>query len=373
MTIDAARGAAMLFVFLAHFADMVVVTPSTRFYGEQLAHIGMVASPMFMIVSGTVLGFLSASKGEEFGAVRNRMIDRSLLLLTLAHVLISVANMPRLVHPLDAWRMVFITDTIAISALIGCFLVRVVPARNRIALGAGLYVLSWVVVLSWHPVDLKIRLIKDLIFGPFGQDTWSYVVPIMPWFALYFAASTIGEQIAQSRRRALNGLSLKLIRFGVAAIVVGVTIKFCYVLFVRLNLMAPGSEWDPFHLLTGPFAKIPPSPDYLAVFGGCGLMLLGLLLGYSTRPTLAPLVAWLALIGRNSLFVFIIQYYVYFVALHALRGLPLISWPLLFVGSVLGIIALAWWWDSRNGNRYLTVGISWLVRHDLRLAPPPSR
>jgi hypothetical protein len=329
----------------------------------------MIASPMFMIVSGTVLGFLSVSRSDDFRGVRTRMIDRSLLLLTVAHMLIAIANMPRLLHPFDAWRMVFITDTIALSALLGCLLVPVVAARYRIALGAGLYTLSWALVIVWRPVDVQARLVKHLVFGPFGPDTWAYVVPILPWFAVYFAASTIGEQIARSHRRVTDDLALNLIRLGIGAAVVGVAMKFCYLLLLKLHVMSFSSEWDVLHLLTGPFAKMPPSPDYLAVFGGCGLALLGLILRHATRPQFAALTNWLALIGRNSLFVFIVQYYVYFVALHAIRRPPVSSWPLLFAASVVGIIATAWWWDRLDGNRFLTVGFGWLVRQqDARVA-----
>jgi hypothetical protein len=359
----------MFFVFLAHFADIVVVSPSTRIYGEQLAHIGMIASPLFIIVSGTVLGFLCASRGEHFRDVRYRMIDRSLLLLTIAHVLIAVANMPRLRHPSDAWRMVFITDTIAICAIAGCALIRVLPARYRIVFGAVSYILSWVVIICWHPADLQTRFIKDLIVGPFEKESWAYVVPILPWFSVYIAASTIGERLARSGQRiSAQDFALRLIRFGIVALVVGSLLKLCYLVILKLHLVSMSTEINVFHQLTGPFAKIPPSPEYLAVFGGAGLALLGVLIRNAVRPQFAGLMNWLALVGRNSLFVFIVQYYVYFVLLHAFR-FPVITWPLLFGSSVVGIVAIAWWWDRSDGNRFLTVGLPWLVRQrDARIA-----
>lgn len=363
--IDATRGIAMLFVFLAHFADIVVVQPSTRSYRQQLEHVGMIASPLFIIVSGTILGLLYVSRAEDFPGIRYRMIDRSLLLLTIGHALIAVANMPLLVHSSDAWRMIFITDTIAVCALAGSTLIRVVPARHRIGLGAALYALSWTLVICWHPVDTQTGAIKDFIVGPYPDSRWwVYVVPVLPWFSVYFASSTLGEYLARSSRgNASRDFGRKLVRFGIAAIGVGCAMKLGYLVLLKVRLLSGATEVQIAHLLTGPFAKIPPSPDYLAVYGGAGLTLMGLLLRYGARPELARAVSWLALIGRNSLFVFIVQYYVYFVLLHAIRRPPMFAWPMLFAASVLGIVATAWWWDRRNGNRFLTVGVVWFVRY----------
>jgi surface polysaccharide O-acyltransferase-like enzyme len=372
-TIDAARGAAMFFVFLSHFADIVVVSPSTRFYGEQLVHVAMIASPLFMIVSGTILGFLAVSRADEFRALSYRMIDRSLLLLTVAHVLIAVANMSPLRHPSDAWRMVFITDTIALCALMGCALIRVVPARYRIAFAAACYVMSWTIVIGWHPHDVQFRVVKDLIVGPLAQSSWAYVVPILPWFSVYFAASTIGEQLARSGRGLpMQRIAARLIHVGVAAVFFGFAIKLGYLAFANFHAMSTSTETYVLHLLTGPFAKMPPSPDYIAVYGGAGLTLLGLLIRHSARPQLTLAMNWLALVGRNSLFVFIVQYYVYFVLLHAVRNAPIATWPILFGASVVAIVAVAWWWDHRGGNRFLTLGISWLGAQRDASDPRPS-
>jgi uncharacterized membrane protein len=363
-TIDATRGAAMFFVCLSHFADMVLMSPSTRLYAEQLVRIGMIASPLFIIVSGTILGFLSASRGQEFRAVRYRMIDRSLLLLTIAHTLIAVANMPRLLHPSDAWRMVFITDTIALCAIAGSALVRITPAKYRIAFGAALYSLSWALVILWHPLDLQTRYIKDFFVGPLTLDSWAYVVPVLPWFAVYFAASTIGEHLARSGQGAwAHGLAIRLVRFGTGGVVIGLSMKVTYLLLIKFHFMPSSTEADIVHVLTGPFGKMPPSPDYLAIFGGSGLAILGLLIRFAARPQLAALTNWLALVGRNSLFVFIVQFYVYYVLLHAIRRPPVILWPPLFAGSVVAIVALASWWDRIDGNRFLTVGLAPLMGH----------
>ena len=63
-SIDSARGAAMLFVCLAHFANAYQFVSGADASGMYLVLIGMVASPTFVIVSGFVAGFLSALSGN---------------------------------------------------------------------------------------------------------------------------------------------------------------------------------------------------------------------------------------------------------------------------------------------------------------------
>jgi hypothetical protein len=65
-----------------------------------------------------------------------------------------------------------------------------------------------------------------------------------------------------------------------------------------------------------PFQKQPPSPAYLGVYIGLGLLLLGGLLAADARPALHRWLTIPAALGRASLAVFIAQYFFYFTVLY---------------------------------------------------------
>jgi peptidoglycan/LPS O-acetylase OafA/YrhL len=68
--LDAARGAAMLFVLLSHFGTAYFSRgEADRFWEAVLIRVGMIASPTFTIVSGLVLGYLLSTTGR--GSVRS--------------------------------------------------------------------------------------------------------------------------------------------------------------------------------------------------------------------------------------------------------------------------------------------------------------
>src|SRR4051812_38573057 len=104
--LDASRGVAMLLVFLSHFAQGYFGETSTGRVPRVLWRVGLVASPTFVIISGTLLGFLYAQSRDDFGPVQSKLIDRGLFLLTLGHVLILGALVP---YGHTA-RWLFITD-----------------------------------------------------------------------------------------------------------------------------------------------------------------------------------------------------------------------------------------------------------------------
>ena len=74
------------------------------------------------------------------------------------------------------------------------------------------------------------------------------------------------------------------------------------------------------------------------------------------RPVLQRVIGLMATIGQVSLFVFILQYYIYFSLLYSLHLRPGHYWPLYFLISVALIIMAALFWHRRGLNRFITVG-----------------
>jgi predicted acyltransferase len=111
------------------------------------------------------------------------------------------------------------------------------------------------------------------------------------------------------------------------------------------------------HYLLSPFSKLPPSPGFLIFYGGIGLLILAGFLWIEHSGIGGWYVRNLEIIGRNSLFVFVLQYFVYFTLLHEFHPGYTVLWPLIFLLSLLIIWVGAMVWDKRGWNRYLRLPI----------------
>lgn len=94
--IDAGRGAAMLLVFLSHFSEFYFGYHGKTRLLETMYNITMIASPSFMLISGTMLGYLFRSNPGGYQRIREKYIDRGLFLLLVAHILIFIIMLPYL-------------------------------------------------------------------------------------------------------------------------------------------------------------------------------------------------------------------------------------------------------------------------------------
>ena len=159
---------------LSHFVGMYFVNPThlQRF----IISVCMVASPTFIILSGVMLGYLGASSEDSFQRLRLKLTDRAIFLLTVTHVLITVAMRPTDHAPLHGWGRSSITDAVAGAILFALWLPR--RPRLRVLLGLGGLALSWVVVLNWHPTDTLDIALKELVFG---TPTFLWTLHVWIW------------------------------------------------------------------------------------------------------------------------------------------------------------------------------------------------
>jgi hypothetical protein len=105
------------------------------------------------------------------------------------------------------------------------------------------------------------------------------------------------------------------------------------------------------------YQKFPPGPVYVAFFGGAGMLLVASILEMARRGIQPFLLNTLRQIGLASLFVYLLQYYLYTVIIRGLRLPYSPLWPLLLVLSVALLALAAALWNRQEGNRFLTVGI----------------
>lgn len=369
-SLDVARGTAMLFVCLSHFVAVYLapwnnasLSPLLSWYGQTAIEISMIATPIFVGVSGMLVAYLYCTRPFGMNALRRKLIDRGLFLIIVGHVLQAI---PRYVmlhgELLRSLNFVFITDVIGLTILIGPALLVWMSARARLVTGTTLLVLTWGAA-AWNTHGALTSL-EPYAFG--GLDPSANVgFPFVPWFGVYLVATVVGEVFG---RHAASGEfdrgANSLLVTGLIAFLSGVGIR-CAVHATRRFAPALLSKHGILDALLAIDLKFPPGPTYLLLFGGAGLAVVWVAFRVARAPALARLSSMIAALGRASFFVFIIQGYVYYIVLPALPvGLRAI-WPVYYVITVVPFFIAARIWNSFGGNRYLSVGV-WRLTPILR-------
>lgn len=347
--IDATRGAAMFFVCLSHFAD--------GWYGgagewDSPQRLGVqvftrVAAPTFMLVSGTMLGFLK--DGPRWKSLREKLIDRALFLLIAGHLLISLAEYPLARDPLRALLLVRITDAIGFSIVAGCVLVELVGARGRGLLAVALLLACW---LAGAGGGEEQGWLRGALFGRSELAPFA----LLPWLAVYLAGSALGSALA---RRPWE-IERMFWKYGAAAMAAGIALSLGWLWFRRAGPIG----WDTpsgylLHLLS-PLNKQPPSLAYLLFYGGLGLGIAALFFRLVAKGRARRAIEALALVGRNSLVAFVLQFYVYYTAIVVLPIPREVPAALVFLLSLAAVWLPLRFWDRLPFNKsVLTVGYPW--------------
>ena len=350
----------MVFVCLAHFNDVYLGgLPAHERQFTIVQRVAMLASPTFIVISGVLLGFLYRWRPEGMPALKAKLIDRGLFLLTVGHLLIVGAHIPVAGGLGAALEWGFITDVIGLGLLIGPVLVERVGSGARLALAAAAYAVSWMVVAGWRPESSGLERAKEYLIGPahflnFGPRLVFECFPVLPWLAVYVAATVLGERLgALSADRRAEVAKTTLTRIAVVCFLIGLAVKGGPLTLRAVGLW-PSSElaWT----LGWPFQKQPPSPAYLALFVGLGLLMLRGVLAIAAHPERRRWLTIPAALGRASLAAFIVQYYVYFTLLAWWKPPFSPFWPLLFVASAGVVIAATLLWERHGNNDLFGVG-----------------
>lgn len=352
--IDATRGVAMLAVFLGHFAECYL-----REHGFPMRPVyvlSQLASPTFMLISGTLLGFFHVTRRARFGDVARNYFGRALFLATISRVLILLFHMPMSCGARAVIHWGFITDAIAVCLMVGPLVVARTSPRVRMALASLLYLFSWWVLVAWAPTSRFGHLVQETLVGPHGGvgTRWfTDMFPVLPWLGVFLIGSCFGEKLGAMPadrwgRAVLAG------RWGAMALFLAAAARW-------VGMVGGGSGgWlSPLRVrgAFSPFGKLPPGPVYLGLYAGVGFLLLAILLACEGTLVLAMARTWLETAGRHSLILFVAQYGVYF-TLVPLANLPFTPWwPLVFLATVAGLLLFVRWWDRRGWSRYLTVPI----------------
>lgn len=349
---DAVRGTAMACVCLSHFGLTYFpqhMDPRARLMGA----IGKMATPTFIIVSGLLLGFLAGADGTHSRTLRRHFLDRGLFLLLVARTLIFLAHIPKAGGVLPALHWGFVTDVVALSMIAAPASVMRLPARARLALSALAFSASWLLVglptaPGWHTA------LKEILVGAPELHECAYVYPAIPWFCVYAAATVLGQRLCRVRAEDESRVAGVALRVAAGAFGLALVGEAVHLAAQRLGARGPGVSLAAFTALG---QKLPPGPSYVAFFGGVALVTLAAFVELERRGHLVAPRRLAELIGRNSLFAFVAQYFVYYTAMILLHPQPSRLWPLWLLGS-LGLVMVATaLWDRLRGNRFITVGL----------------
>jgi uncharacterized membrane protein len=349
--LDAARGCALLFVFISHFGDVYRFEANSP-VPNLLRDIGLVASPTFITISGMLIGFFSTARSRDFQRIQVRFVDRGLFLLTIAHVLLMGA------HRLSerSWpTTLFITDVVGICMLVQPWLLVHVRTQTRLVLAAAAYGLSWTLVQSWSPQTAGALWFKQTIFGSFEPAFFAF--PLLPWLSADIVATVLGQRVGRLYvTNRVNEVPEFLFKTGILAIVTSLALRAVLYVVTMAHLVSGEHLEMLTYLLKA--RKEPPSPVYLLFFGGLGLCVLVVGCFHAERrPSNRSLFDAIASLGQTSLTAFVIQEHVYYALLRTARvALPTGAWPLLLPLSMAVIVTLSLTWFRRGWNNRITVG-----------------
>jgi uncharacterized membrane protein len=353
--IDVTRGAAMLFVLFSHFG-FTYFPNQQDLLPQAMKLIGMVSTPTFIIISGTLVGFLYRTRGDGFGSIRVMLADRGIFLLTVGHLLILGSHIAFYTS-----RFVSITDTVGVCMIVGPWVVTRIRPRERLFLSLAVYSISWLVTLAWHPHGVALNATKETLFGSVETVShavyFGYAFPLLPWFSVDLAASVLGERLGalylRGDRRSMERLLARIATIGLATAVA------LHAAFRGLGHLAPDNTLGfAAHILGSPLQKTPPAPVYLLFYGSLGLSLVLACHALERRAVMPALIHRAAAMGQTSFVVFVLQFFVYFTLLMPVRNhLPYAAWPAYFIGSVVVILLPAFAWHRRAYNRFLTIGL----------------
>lgn len=367
--LDSTRGTAMFFVLVAHFLWIYFKQHPGHAYVPALVASVQLAAPTFMLISGLLLGYVRATRPGRYPAFRIKLMDRGMFLLTIGHLIIAMAYVNYAGGWAVAWRYGQIIDAIGVALFVGPWLLQRLSRRTRLAFACFLLALSWALILLWHPESPALKFLKDTFVG--GGDFWRYNFPVLPWLSLYLVGTALGEVLGDllSSGRMADGPRL-LWQLGAGAMGTAILLKGAQQLAKRLWApeSVPGeAAW---YALTHVLQKVPPGPGFFLFYGGMGLLLLSLMLRLELEGRGARYLAFTAVIGQNSLFIFLIQEHLYVQGLWRLNAPYGWWWPVLCFATVALTIAITFWWHRMGFGRYLTVGYgsSWGPRP----APAPA-
>lgn len=360
--IDAARGTAMALVCLSHIKEHFVTSAPEMYLA--LMHVTRIATPTFLLLSGFVIGYVLRNSARPH--VRLTFVDRGLFLLLVAHWLIGLSDLRSVEFSQWVFSRALIIDAIGISLLVAVC-VRLASAAALAFSGAAIAVFSWILGMTLEVESPVLRGAADLLFNLRSVSNTLVDIALMPYLGVFVIGMALSKRLNVAlRARDEVALAKTLCAFGATAIGL---VACAIIAWPLTRAWVTELGWAAYDIqllrqTLDPRFKWPPSPAYLLLYGGAGLLLAAWFLWSRPARWMKPVTAVMAVPGRAALMCFVVQDWM-------LRLLPpmlgfdqvasIAFWWIYLLGTLLLLYGLSRWWDRHNGNRWLTVGLKWLA------------
>lgn len=353
----------MLMVFLSHTKHHFE-GPAPELYWV-LMTVTRIATPAFLLLSGFVVRHLLST--DRDGRAGITLVDRALFLLIVAHALIGFDSLPDMSAARWFFDRTMITDAIGIALLFAVLL------RNRsttalLVSGTTVFVLSWLAasVLQFdQPWSQWLAAVTVQWRGSTNPDI---DVPVIGYLGVFLMGMALHSHLERPLMRSeYERIARRLLFYGVIAVSAALLGAVAWHFGKELveGLLGNESAAARIREFLDPRGKRPPSPAYLAFYGGLGLVVLAVFFRGKPAAIVQPTVRTTAVIGRASLMCFIVQDWIFFAlprafGFHEVRSVGF--WLAYLAAATVVIFTLASLWGRVQGNRYLTVGLKALAR-----------
>jgi uncharacterized membrane protein len=357
LEMDATRGAAMIAVMLAHSSQYL--DPGYGALRSALKTLGMIATPTFLLLSGVVCGHLITAETRDYARARSRLVDRGLFLLLVAHLVLGLTHAMWEPAAIAIGGSFYITDAVGLGLIATALIGRRATSAQMLCWGLASLVVGWLITFNVDAQGETQRNVLRFLVGLTENEDYDegWIVPIVPYLGIFSIGFAGGVHLTRARARGvpMRAAALQCLAWGGVLMAVAMACKLAWIV---AKPHVPASSQYLWFQLTEPRQKMPPGPTYVLWFGGAGAALAGIVAVAAASRTCHRTIQTLATIGRTSLFIYLLQYWL--ISVPALRygwrgDAPL--WAGTTTAAILVVILSSRAWDSVGGNRLLTLGL----------------
>ncbi|GEM_PF-6151381 len=309
LAIDVVRGLLMCLISVGHGNILLSDSEPNQWFALLISKVTNLGTPAFTCISGMLLGYFEYTH-SDFRRIQRKYFIRGVQLITLAHLLITIGTYPLRQETsfveayLNYW---YITDTLAILFMVLPTLVPRLYLPARLSIGIGC-LLAWrVVSLFPAPASSVVLVLKELLFGvdAAGRHLLMDTYPLIPLAGLFMIGTVLGNSFGRCWVEGkLEGFVIRLQKKIVPFILLSGSLLG---LWIWGKLHAERIWGEDLRILFYPEKLFSLLPFYLAILFA---LLAYFIIKIEVNGAFGRQEKFLALFGQNSLFAYVVQYFI---------------------------------------------------------------